>query len=191
MAQTDWFRNLGYGWRLLRNAWRPMAGYLLIVWLLSLALLTPLTSWMLSQLMSISGMLVIGNTEMVGWFLSPKGMLFLVLSGSFVLLSLTIQMAGLIWIVRESITHGLLRIKPIFMRHFYALPQLFRFSAAAFLLVIVLILPLGAGLGAIYRALLSDHDINFYLTTTPAAWRYAVVILPGKGSQHQNHSGGN
>jgi hypothetical protein len=43
--------------------------------------------------------LIVGNTDLIGWMLSPRGLLCLTLSGSFALLSLVIQVVGLILIV--------------------------------------------------------------------------------------------
>ena len=153
-----------------------MAGYLLVVWLVSLGLLSPLVSWALSQLTTGKGELIVGNTDLVGWLLSPRGLLFLTLSGSFALLSIVIQVVGLIWIARQSETAGIQNVKQTLVRLVHAFGALFRFCLHAFLLCLLLLLPLVAGLGVIYYSFLSAHDINFYLTARPPAWRWAIVL---------------
>lgn len=170
------FQSLKRGWQSVGSVWMPMAGYLLVVWLVSLGLLSPLVSWALSQLTTGKGELIVGNTDLVGWLLSPRGLLFLTLSGSFALLSIVIQVVGLIWIARQSETAGIQNVKQTIVRLVHAFAALFRFCLNAFLLCLLLLLPLVAGLGVIYYSFLSAHDINFYLTARPPAWRWAIVL---------------
>ncbi|MGD8650102.1 MAG: glycerophosphodiester phosphodiesterase family protein [Desulfobacterales bacterium] len=176
IKNTYWFQSLKRGWQLVGQLWMPMAGYLLVIWLLSLALLSPLTSWALSQLTAGKGELIVGNTDLVGWMLSPRGLLFVTLSGSFALLSLVIQVAGLIWMARKLETAGRQNVKQTVIQLYHALAALFRFCLTAFLLCLLLLLPLVAGLGVIYYFFLSAHDINFYLTAKPPAWHWALAF---------------
>ncbi len=176
MKNSYWFQSLRSGWQSVGHVWMPMAGYMLVVWLVSLGLLSPLVSWALSQLTAGKGELIVGNTDLVGWMLSPRGLLFLTLSGSFALLSLVVQVVGLIWIARQSETAGMQNIKQTVIRLYHAFPALFRFCINAFFLCLLLLLPLVAGLGVIHYFFLSAHDINFYLTAKPPVWRWALVL---------------
>jgi len=176
MKNSYWFQSLKRGWQSVGHVWMPMAGYLLVVWLVSLGLLSPLASWALSQLIAGKGELIIGNTDLIGWMLSPRGLLFLTLSGSLALLSLVTQVVGLIWIARQSETAGIPNVKQTVIRLYHAFAALFRFCLNAFLLCLLLLLPLVAGLGVIYNFFLSAHDINFYLTARPPAWHWALVL---------------
>ena len=176
MKNSYWFQSLKRGWQSFGHVWMPMAGYLLVVWLVSLGLLSPLTSWALSQLTAGKGELIVGNTDLVGWMLSPRGLLFLTLSGSFALLSLVIQVVGLIWIARQSETAGIQNIKQTVIRLYHTFPALFRFCINAFFLCLLLLLPLVAGIGVIHYFFLSAHDINFYLNARPPAWHWALAL---------------
>ena len=176
MKNSYWFQSFKRGWQSVGHLWMPMAGYLLLVWLVSLGLLSPLTSWALNQLVTGKGELIVGNTDLIGWLLSPRGLLFLTLSGSFALLSLVIQVVGLIWIARQSETAGIQNVKQTVIQLYQAFTALFRFCLNAFLLCLLLLLPLVAGLGVIYYFFLSAHDINFYLASRPPAWRWALVL---------------
>jgi glycerophosphoryl diester phosphodiesterase len=176
MKNSYWFQSLKRGWQSVGHVWMPMAGYLLLVWLVSLGLLSPLISWALNQLITGKGELIVGNTDLVGWMLSPRGLLFLTLSGSFALLSLVIQVVGLIWIARQSETAGRQNVKQTVIQLYHAFAALFRFCLNAFLLCLLLLLPLVAGLGVIHYFFLSAHDINFYLTARPPVWRWALVL---------------
>jgi glycerophosphoryl diester phosphodiesterase len=176
MKNSYWFQVLKHGWQSVGHVWMPMAGYLLVVWLVSLGLLSPLASWTLNQLIAGKGELIVGNTELVGWMLSPRGLFSLTLGGSFALLSVVTQVTGLIWIARESETTGIRNVKQTVIRLFRAFPALFRFCISTFLLCLLLLLPLIAGLGVVYYFFLSAHDINFYLTAKPPVWYWALAL---------------
>ena len=176
MKTSYWYQSLQRGWKVAGQVWMSMAGYLLVVWLVSLSLLSPLTSWALGQLLTGKGNLIVGNTDLIAWLLSPRGLLFLILSASFALLSLVIQVVGLIWIARHSETKGLQSVKQTVIRLSHAFAGLYRFCLKAFLLCIIFLLPMVIGLGMIYYFFLSAHDINFYLTAKPPVWYWALVL---------------
>jgi len=176
MRNSFWFQALKRGWHGFRLVWMPMAGYLLAVWLVSWGLLSPFVSWTLSLLTAGPEGRIIGNTELIDWLLSRSGLLFLALGGSFVLMSLVVQLVGLIWMARQREQTGIQHIKEALIRLFYAFPNLFRFCVTAFLLCLLLLLPLVFGLGAVYYFFLSAHDINFYLTAKPPAWTWALAL---------------
>ena len=176
MKNSFWFQALKQGWYGFRMVWMPMAGYLLAVSLVSWGLLAPFVSWLLSWLTAGPEGLIIGNTELIDWLLSRSGLLFLGLGGSLVLMSLVIQLVGLIWIARQKEQGGIQSVKEALIRLFYAFPNLFRFCVRVFFLCLVLLIPLVFGLGAVYYFFLSAHDINFYLTAKPPAWTWALVL---------------
>ena len=166
---------LRQGADLFRRCWQPMVGYSLIVWFAGLALITPLTTWILNRLAAGSGEFVVGNFDLVNWVLSPMGFLYILLVASVALMGLILQVAGLIWIAETGGETGFLNAREILRRVLFAIPNLFRFCLAVFVVCVICILPLAAGLGVVYLLLLSSHDINYYLTVQPAAWRWAQI----------------
>ncbi|MGD9286319.1 MAG: glycerophosphodiester phosphodiesterase family protein [Desulfobacterales bacterium] len=176
MKTSYWFQSLQRGREVAAQVWLPMSVYLLVVWLASLSLLSPLTSWALGQLLTGKENLIVGNSDLIAWLISPRGLLFLILSASFALLSLVLQVVGLIWIARHSETKGLQSVKQTVIRLSHAFAALYRFCLKAFLLCIILLVPMVVGLGTIYYIFLSKHDINFYLTAKPPIWYWALVL---------------
>jgi glycerophosphoryl diester phosphodiesterase len=83
---------------------------------------------------------------------------------------------GLIWIAQQSETAGIRSVKQTVIRLVQAFPALFRFCLSTFLLCLLLLLPLIAGLGVVYYFFLSAHDINFYLTAKPPVWYWALAF---------------
>jgi glycerophosphoryl diester phosphodiesterase len=176
MENSTSFNALKGGWYLFRNSWKPMAAYTLVVWVATLCVLSPLFSWVLNRLVARSGELVVGNSEMLNWLLSTKGMLALVLCGGLTLLGLLLQVTGLIriafedgpkvnWAVRQALQWLLTDLYP-----------LFRFCLSAFLLCVLMLLPLVVFLGAAYFLLLGSHDINYYLSVKPPEWKWALAL---------------
>ena len=175
MKNSPSFQALERGWRLFQSSWQPMAGYTLLVWAAALVVLSPFTSWILNRLVARSGELVVGNTELATWLLSPEGLLSLTLWGVLALLGLVLEVTGLIWIASDDAPENLRVAGRALYRLLPSLPHLFRFCFAVFLLCLVALLPLAAGLGAVYLLFLGAHDINYYISARPAEWRLALV----------------
>ena len=96
MQNVSFFTALTRGWRLYRLSWKSMAVYALLVWIATLCLLSPLVSWVLNRLIARSGELVIGNSELLSWLLSPTGLITLLLSGALTLMGFLLYFAGMI-----------------------------------------------------------------------------------------------
>ena len=175
MKNSPSFQVLERGWRLFKSSWKPMAGYTLLVWAAALVALSPFTSWILNRLVARSGELVVGNAELIAWLLSPEGLLSLTLWGVLALLGLVLELTGLIWIASDDAQANLRVAGRALYRLLPALPHLLRFCFTVFLLCLIALLPLAAGLGAVYLLFLGAHDINYYLTARPAVWRWALV----------------
>ena len=93
--------NLKWILRRRRQLIAPVSLYEAWFSILGLALFLPGTTWLTNQLVSASGGATIGNTEMVAFFLSVPGMIFLlVIAGSAVTLLYT-EYAGLLVIIRR------------------------------------------------------------------------------------------
>ncbi len=160
---------LRQGGDLFRRNWLPMVAYVLIISVAGLLLVTPLSAWILNRLAAQSGEFIVGNHELVGWLLSPMGLLYLLLVASVALMGLVLHVVGLIWIAESAGKKGFLSTRDLLLRALVAIPNLFRFCLAVFVVCVICLLPLAMGLGAIYLLLLSAHDINYYLTVQPAS----------------------
>lgn len=177
MKNSTSFDALKGGWHLFRTSWKPMAAYTLLVWVATLGVLSPLVSWVLNRLVAQSGELVVGNSELLNWLLSPKGMLTLVLWGTLTLLGLLLQVTGLIRIAFEDGPTGNWTVRQALHWALTDLYPLFRFGLSVLLLCVLLLLPLVVCLGVIYFLLLGLHDINYYLSVKPPEWKWALALV--------------
>jgi glycerophosphoryl diester phosphodiesterase len=176
MENSTSFEALKGGWHLFRGSWKPMAAYALLVWVATLCVLSPLGSWAINQLVAQSGELVVGNSEILNWLLSPKGILTLLLWGALTLLGLLVQVTGLMRIAFEGKQINNWTVRQALHWLQADLYPLFRFCLSAFLLFLLILLPLVVCLVAIYLLLLGAHDINYYLSVKPAEWKWALVL---------------
>jgi glycerophosphoryl diester phosphodiesterase len=161
---------------LMRRNWCQMAVYTLIIWVLNVILLAPPTSWVLTKLGSSNGDVIVGNYGLSEWLFSAQGIAYVLLAGALIPFSIILYMVGLFWIANASFDQTAVSIRESIARLFIAIPRLLRFSLYAFGVCLVLALFLGIGLGAVYLSLLSSHDINYYKTTHPPQWYWALAL---------------
>lgn len=158
-----------------RSAWQLLL-YAAFFQLLSVALLSPASSWLATQLISTSGRLVLSNEDILRFLLTPTG------AGSMlVLVSLSLalglaQQAGMILIVS-----GAARKLPI--SAFGALikvgrrtPSLAGLGLYLGTIYALVAMPFAVIAWLVYRALLSEADINYYAQTRPPEFWQAVSI---------------
>jgi glycerophosphoryl diester phosphodiesterase len=134
------------------------------------------TAWLISPLIASTGHAAVTNTDITHFALSPAGILvFIILALTFLLGSM-IEHIGVIAIAvaneggREAtLAETLTVLKTVMIRVFSF--GVFKLAMLALLCTPFLIL---AGLG--YLALLSRHDINYYLSNHPASWYAALAI---------------
>jgi glycerophosphoryl diester phosphodiesterase len=168
-------RMLALTWRRVRRLWRPMAGWTFAVWALTAAVVSPLASYLVGGLL-IGSERVVGNDALIGFALSPRGLTYILLAGTVALTTAVVRYAGLFFVVLDDVD-GDAPSLPAIARHVASmLPALFRLCLASVLAGFVLILPLAAGLGAIYLGMLGEHDINYYLDARPPEWQRALVL---------------
>ena len=125
---------------------------------------------------ALSGRPVVDSTELVSFFLSPRGFLLLFLAAVSLLVIRLIEQAGLSAIVLGA-SHGK-TIRGLTALRFTlrALPRLVSIGAFAIGWGLLVAVPLFAVAGFFASSLLAKHDINFYLASWPPEFITAVVV---------------
>jgi len=156
---------------------RPLVLFQLAFVLVTGALLSPTLAWLLEQLIRSTGDYAISNYDLVSFFLSFKGLIFLAGSAATALALLYVELTGLLLITADperpvralpALRHALSRFGPLLRMGLLQVVGL-ALAAAPFL----------AGIGVVKFTLLGTYDINYYLHLQPPEWTRALLIAGG------------
>lgn len=143
--------------------------------LLTIAVLGPLTAWIVLQLISMSGHAAISNVDIAGFLLSPLGVITLVL---FVALAWSVFCLGQSALLAIQLGRLTGTPKKMSTASAIALRQLVRIVELAIAFVgvfLVIAAPFLAVAGWIYTQYLSEFDINYYLSERPPEFLWSVA----------------
>ena len=163
-------------WHRVLQLWRPMLAWTVLVWVGLAAFLIPLSSGFVSWQLVRGPDEVVGNEALAAWLLTPLGLLWALAAGGLAITAGVVRYAGFFRIVTDQVEGNEPSVRRTALILARRLPDLFRLCVAAVLAAAVVAVPLAAGLGGIYLALLGEHDINYYLSLQPPEWRWALIL---------------
>lgn len=155
---------------------RQLAILSIFIWAIDVIVLAPLTTWMLNHLGSFNGNSIVSNTGFSQWLLTPSGVIYVLFAGAVVLLTIISQATVLFWVTNKSASGEIIRSHQAMLDLVFAIPRLFRFSLDMFLTVIIGATPLALIIALVYLTLLDDYDINYYITTRPPEFFWAISL---------------
>ena len=94
-------------WQDCLHAWKPLTGYMAWFAALNLALLTPMTAWLLEWIVRGSGDVAISNHDLAGFALSLRGALFLIVTIALYLAVLQVEVGGLTLLAAQAADRAL------------------------------------------------------------------------------------
>ncbi len=159
----------------LRANWRPILAVHLFFTLLGVIILTPLFGLLVRGVLSLQGSAAVADQDIAFMLLSPLG-----LASGIGLVAVLLAIAGLELGALQVVAQGArqqVAVSPVAatrhsLRH--ALPLL-RLTLGLTLRVLLYLLPYLALTGAVAWFLLTEHDINYYLSRRPAEFFYALA----------------
>ena len=159
--------------RCVAALWRPMAAWSLLVWAAGLLLLSPLSAFVLGNLLGSDG--VISNEEVVSWLITPRGLVFLLLALASALTLSVAQFGGMFRLITTDRARTA-TISRAAMALTTGLPAVFRFCLATVAAAVVLLAPLLLWVAFLYARFLREHDINYYLSAKPPVFYQALLL---------------
>jgi glycerophosphoryl diester phosphodiesterase len=159
--------------RVVAQLWRPMAAWSLLVWAAGLLLLSPLSAFVLGNLLGSDG--VISNEEVVSWLITPRGLAFLLLALASALTVSVAQFGGMFRLITTDRARTA-TISRAAMALTTGLPAVFRFCLATVAAAVVLLAPLLLWVAFLYARFLREHDINYYLSAKPPVFYRALLL---------------
>ena len=181
---TPWQRSSWHGWGWtadeLRRRWRPVVAYQLLTSLAAALVVTPLATVMLRAILQSAGTVAVNNYDLVGFFLSVRGLLFLVVAIAVGLALFFLLQAGLVLLTADTVE----RRNPFatLRRVVGTLPQLVPLGLRQLLGLVLALLPFAAMIAMVVLPLLKLHDINYYLHESPPEWKRALRVAGVAGA---------
>jgi len=177
MLNTAW-RDSGALLEQLKANWRPFLAIHVAVSVLVFVLLAPLSALLLRFLVSLSGDAALSDQDILYHILSPAGFLAFLVMVSVVSIIVFLEYAALItaaWMTEKAAEVSVPGVLAFLAGRS---GRLFGLALSLLLRVLLNTAPFLVLLGGIYWALLSEFDINFYLSTRPTEW-YTALGLAG------------
>lgn len=174
----------------IQNTWKQIFAYLkqnghplllthLIFTALGVIVFAPLIGLSSRLLLKFSGQTAIADQEIAYFLLSPIGMLALIVFAAFFIAILAFEQAVMMHIAYASILGQ--HTKPILALTYTAKKahKIWLFTARLVIRILIRLLPALALCALIARVLISEYDINFYLTEKPAEFLIAAALIGG------------
>lgn len=164
-------------WRDFRRIWLQLLATSLIYKMIAFAVLTPFSALLLRALVSTSGDSVVADEQILFFLLSPVGMFGLVVFAGVSLAIIALQQACLM-VIAFGAAHDR-RVRPMASLQYVRSQWRAVLSLAARVTVRALLVatPFLAAAGAVYLWLLTEFDINFYLSQRPRELFVAVGLI--------------
>jgi glycerophosphoryl diester phosphodiesterase len=163
-------------WNNFRKEIKPVIGFEVWFSLIYAVVLAPFTAWLLNKLLVPGGPLAVSNEDIITFFLSPLGVLFILLSIAFFLGLAFLEQVGLMVISLAAVEGRVFSASSALwesLAHFLPIIRLGLLQAMVFGAAS---LPFFAAGALIYVSFLGEHDINYYLSAQPWQWWTALVI---------------
>ncbi|MBW1789689.1 MAG: glycerophosphoryl diester phosphodiesterase membrane domain-containing protein, partial [Deltaproteobacteria bacterium] len=170
--------HFSFAGRNLGRAVRPVVAFEFWFCLIYAVVLTPALAWLLNSLVASSGRMAIGNYELLSFFLSIRGIFFLLISASFFIGFGFAEQAGLLIASDAAIRGRRIAVSSVLWANLTQLPALIRLGLLQAAGYAAACLPFAATGFLAYTLLLGDQDINYYLTARPWQW-WTFLALAG------------
>ncbi len=160
----------------LRFVLKPAIAFDIWTTLIFMVSFVPASGWLLNRLVAVSGQFAVSDNDLLAFFLSPQGILFLILSVGFVLAFWFAEQAGLLIIALKAVFGKEVPVSLVLWEQITRLPALIRLGllqAAGYLAVSI---PFLLGIGLVYWLLLREWDIYYYVNVQPLSWWIALII---------------
>jgi glycerophosphoryl diester phosphodiesterase len=152
-----------------------LVGYEALFKILAVALLTPLSAWLLSALISSSGRVAVSNEDILAFILSPIGVLTVIAMGTVSVAIILAEQAGLLLIGANRLSDRTLHTMAALLQMSRKAGFLARLALLQVVGYLLCLAPFVAVVGVTYKVLLRK-DINYYLAAWPPEFWLAVAI---------------
>jgi len=137
---------------------------------------SPASGWLLNRLVASSGQYAVSDNDLLAFFLSTRGIVFLVLSTGFALAFWFAEQVGLLIISGNAVYKKQVSVSRVLWEQITRLSALLHLGLLQAAVYLAAGIPFVLGIGLTYLALLREWDLNYYLSVKPFSWWVAVAI---------------
>jgi glycerophosphoryl diester phosphodiesterase len=160
----------------LKRSFVPLVATSVIYHILAFTILTPLISGYAGLFYARSGRLIVANEEIAGFLLQPIGFLALLTIAACSLTLIALEQACLMAIlIQEDANDTKSRVIGAFKYVSQRIIAIHNLALRIVFRVLLTIAPFAVLAGLLYHMLLSEHDINYYLTSKPTEFKVALA----------------
>ncbi|MEA1891030.1 MAG: glycerophosphodiester phosphodiesterase [Pseudomonadota bacterium] len=170
---NSWQQALGY----LRQSWQQVFVTHLAYTALGVVLFTPLIGLTGRLLLKLSGQTALADQDIAYFLLSPVGIFVLIVFAALLISILAFEQAALMRIAVGVMNGKQVGTVDVLIFTAARLKKVFLFAARMVARVLLLTLPLLALGGVIALFLITEFDINYYLTEKPPEFLTAVILI--------------
>ena len=160
----------------LRFVLKPAIAFDIWTTLIFMVSFVPASGWLLNRLVAASGQFAVSDIDLLAFFLSFQGILFLILSVGFVLAFWFAEQAGLLIISIRATFEKEVSVSQVLLEQITRLPALIRLGLLQAAGYLVASIPFFLGIGLVYWLLLREWDLYYYINVQPLSWWIAVII---------------
>ena len=160
----------------LRVSLKPAIAFEFWSTLIFMVSFSPASGWLLNRLVAASGQYAVSDNDLLAFFLSTQGILFLVLSVGFVLAFWFAEQVGLLIICGNAVLKKEVSVSRVLWEQLARSPALFRLGLLQAVAYLAAGIPFLLGIGLTYRLLLREWDLYYYLNVKPLDWWIALAI---------------
>ncbi len=175
MSITDLARSVAGDFR---RAWRALVRFEVLFKVFCTLLLVPATAWLLAALVARTGRAAVSNTDLVGFLLSPAGLLYAAVVGVGALALAQCEQAGLMSVAALNQSDRRLTTRRALAVLAVSFFRVLRLGAVRLVALVLVFAPFAAIAGLAYLAFLTRHDVNYYLAERPPEF-YAAAGVGG------------
>ncbi len=162
---------------LVRRSWRPLLAAHGTFVALGFVVFAPLTGIVGRLLLHLSDQPALADQDIAYFLLSPLGMLALIVFAALSIGIMAFEQAALMRIGVAAMQRQKIGVVEVLSFTAWRVRDLFLFSARLVTRVLMLTLPFLVAAAAIAFFLLTDYDINYYLTEKPPAFWTAAGLI--------------
>jgi glycerophosphoryl diester phosphodiesterase len=145
--------------------------------LVSIAIFAPISAWFIATIIGRTGNTAVSNLDLVSFFLSPKGLLLVAVSGTASFAIMFFEIGGLVLIVLGLRQSASVTAVAVFRFLSQRARRLLRLGLRQFLILASLVTIVLVVAVAAKTTLLGGGDIYYYLQVRPSRFWWAIGII--------------